>query len=174
MKYINKAFFRDVWDLTKGYWQSEDRWKAYGLAVVIVALQVIYVSSLVYYNAWQKDFYNTIQNVDAEAFFYYLKFWPMYMVFFIFIEVNRDYLMQWLEIRWRTWLVNHYVGAWLGDKTYYYLQIMKANGGSGLDNPDQRISDDIRLFVNYVLTLTLGILNALMKLISFSKFPFRE
>lgn len=168
MKYINKAFFRDIWDLTKGYWQSEDRWKAYGLAFVIVALQVIYVSSLVYYNAWQKDFYNTIQNVDADAFFYYLKFWPMYMVFFIFIEVNRDYLMQWLEIRWRTWLVNHYVGAWLGDKTYYYLQIMKANGSSGVDNPDQRISDDIRLFVNYVLTLTLGVLNAVMKLISFS------
>ena len=168
MKYINKAFFRDIWELTKGYWQSEDRWKAYGLAFVIVALQVIYVSSLVYYNAWQKDFYNTIQNVDADAFFYYLKFWPMYMVFFIFIEVNRDYLMQWLEIRWRTWLVNHYVGAWLGDKTYYYLQIMKANGSSGVDNPDQRISDDIRLFVNYVLTLTLGVLNAVMKLISFS------
>ena len=168
MKYFNKAFFRDVWDLTKGYWQSEDRWKAYGLAFIIVALQVIYVSSLVYYNAWQKDFYNTIQNVDTDAFFYYLKFWPMYMVFFIFIEVNRDYLMQWLEIRWRTWLVNHYVGAWLGDKTYYYLQIMKANGSSGLDNPDQRISDDIRLFVNYVLTLTLGVLNAVMKLISFS------
>ena len=168
MKYFSKSFILSIWDLTKGFWQSEEKWKAYSLAVIILALQVVYVSSLVYYNAWQKDFYNTIQAVDSDAFFYYLKFWPMYMIFFIFIEVNRDYLMQWLEIKWRTWLVNHYVGRWLGDKTYYLLQIAKADENSAVDNPDQRISDDIRLFVNYILTLTLGIFNAVMKLISFS------
>ncbi len=168
MKYFSKAFLKDMWDLTKGYWTSEDKWKAYALAIAIIAMQIIYVSSLVYYNAWQKDFYNTIQEVDSDAFFFYLKYWPMYMVFFIFIEVNRDYLMQWLEIRWRTWLVNNYVGRWLGDQTYYLLQIVRSDEQSSVDNPDQRISDDIRLFVNYVLTLTLGILNAVMKLFSFS------
>lgn len=168
MKYFSKSFLLAIWDLTKGFWQSEEKWKAYGMAAVIIAMQVIYVGSMVYYNSWQKDFYNTIQAVDQDAFFYYLKFWPMYMVFFIFIEVNRDYLMQWLEIKWRTWLVHHYVGRWLGDKTYYLLQIAKSDENSAVDNPDQRISDDIRLFVNYMLTLTLGILNAVMKLISFS------
>lgn len=168
MKYFSKAFLFDMWDLTKGFWGSEEKWKACGLAIAIIVLQIIYVSSLVYYNAWQKDFYNTIQAIDSDAFFYYLKFWPMYMVFFIFIEVNRNYLMQWLEIRWRTWLVNHYVGRWLGDKTYYLLQIAHADEHSAVDNPDQRISDDIRLFVNYMLNLTLGVFNAVMKLISFS------
>ncbi len=168
MKFLSKAFLKELWSITKGYWTSEDKWKAYALAVAIIALQVIYVSSLVTYNAWQKDFYNTIQAVDPDAFFFYLKYWPMYMVFFIFIEVNRDYLMQWLEIRWRTWMVNHFVGRWLGDQTYYLLQIIRSDENSPVDNPDQRISDDIRLFVNYVLNLTLGVLNAIMKLSSFS------
>ena len=146
MKYFSKSFLLAIWNLTKGFWQSEEKWKAYGLATVIIAMQVIYVGSMVYYNSWQKDFYNTIQAVDQDAFFYYLKFWPMYMVFFIFIEVNRDYLMQWLEIKWRTWLVNHYVGRWLGDKTYYLLQIAKSDENSAVDNPDQRISS-ARLYV---------------------------
>ena len=168
MKFLSKAFLRELWAITKGYWTSEDKWKAYALAIAIVALQVIYVSSLVTYNAWQKDFYNTIQAVDPDAFFFYLKYWPMYMVFFIFIEVNRDYLMQWLEIRWRTWMVKNFVGRWLGDQTYYLLQIVRPDENSPVDNPDQRISDDIRLFVNYVLNLTLGVLNAVMKLFSFS------
>lgn len=168
MKFLSKAFLKELWSITKGYWTSEDKWKACALAVAIIALQIIYVSSLVTYNAWQKDFYNTIQAVDPDAFFFYLKYWPMYMVFFIFIEVNRDYLMQWLEIRWRTWMVNHFVGRWLGDQTYYLLQIVRSDENSLVDNPDQRISDDIRLFVNYVLNLTLGVLNAIMKLSSFS------
>ena len=168
MKFLSKAFLKELWSITKGYWTSEDKWKAYALAIAIIALQVIYVSSLVTYNAWQKDFYNTIQAVDPDAFFFYLKYWPMYMVFFIFIEVNRDYLMQWLEIRWRTWMVNHFVGRWLGDQTYYLLQIIRSDENSPVDNPDQRISDDVRLFVNYVLNLTLGVLNAIMKLSSFS------
>ena len=168
MKFLSKAFLRELWAITKGYWMSEDKWKAYALALAIIALQVVYVSSLVTYNAWQKDFYNTIQAVDPDAFFFYLKYWPMYMVFFIFIEVNRDYLMQWLEIRWRTWMVNNFVGRWLGDQTYYLLQIIRPDENSPVDNPDQRISDDIRLFVNYVLSLTLGVLNAVMKLLSFS------
>lgn len=168
MKFLSKAFLKELWSITKGYWTSEDKWKACALAVAIITLQIVYVSSLVTYNAWQKDFYNTIQAVDPDAFFFYLKYWPMYMVFFIFIEVNRDYLMQWLEIRWRTWMVNHFIGRWLGDQTYYLLQIIRSDENSPVDNPDQRISDDIRLFVNYVLNLTLGVLNAIMKLSSFS------
>jgi len=91
----------------------------------------------------------------------------MYMVTFIFIEVNRDYLMQYLEIRWRAWVVDNYTGTWLGDRTYYFMQVMRG-GEEDIDNPDQRISDDIRLFVNYVLSLSLGILNAVMKICSCS------
>ena len=158
---------RDIWLLSRGFWTSDYKWKARLLAVAIIAMQLVYVSIMVYYNAWQKDFYNTIQEVSPEHFFYYLKFWPMYMVTFIFIEVNRDYLMQYLEIRWRAWVVDNYTGTWLGDRTYYFMQVMRG-GEEDIDNPDQRISDDIRLFVNYVLSLSLGILNAVMKICSFS------
>ena len=99
MKNLNRAFLRDIWLLSRGFWTSDYKWKARLLAVAIIAMQLVYVSIMVYYNSWQKDFYNTIQEVSPEHFFYYLKFWPMYMVTFIFIEVNRDYLMQYLEIR---------------------------------------------------------------------------
>ena len=167
MKNLNRAFLRDIWLLSRGFWTSDYKWKARLLAVAIIAMQLVYVSIMVYYNAWQKDFYNTIQEVSPEHFFYYLKFWPMYMVTFIFIEVNRDYLMQYLEIRWRAWVVDNYTSTWLGDRTYYFMQVMRG-GEEDIDNPDQRISDDIRLFVNYVLSLSLGILNAVMKICSFS------
>ena len=167
MNQWNRAFFRNVWQLSKGFWSSSVRWRMIACAVAIAAAQAIYVSIMVNYNAWQKDFYNTIEAADPASFFYYLKFWPMYMVIFIFIEVNRDYVMQYLEIKWRTWLVNDFVKHWLSGRAYYLMQLVGQGAGEKLDNPDQRIADDVRLFVSYVLNLSLGLLNAVMKLSSF-------
>lgn len=168
MKFKQKRFFKKVWALSKGFWTSEQKWMALLLTGVIITLQVIYVPIMVDYNGWQKEFYNTIQQVDADQFFYYLKYWPIYMVVFICIEIVRDYLMQWLEIKWRTWLVHDYSVRYIAKRAYYLMQLKEKESTQYVDNPDQRITDDIRLFVNYFLTLTLGVLNAVLKLCSFT------
>ncbi|WP_342626175.1 ABC transporter ATP-binding protein/permease [Selenomonas infelix] len=92
------------------------------------------------------------------------------MVAFIAMEVGRNYLMQYLEIKWRTWLVDDFVRRWLSGRTYYLMQIdeeLSVEGKSAVDNPDQRITDDVRLFVSYFLNLTLGIFNAALRISSF-------
>lgn len=167
MQKLNKEFFRNIGILSKGFWTSEKKWQAILLTVIIIGIQITYVSIMVNYNMWQKDFYNTIQGVDIDAFFYYLKFWPMYMAVFIFFDVNRNYLKQKLEIMWRTWLTDEYVNRWLNHKTYYMMKVQAQQQGEDVDNPDQRIAEDVRLFVSYMITLTLGVSNAIMKLTSF-------
>lgn len=170
MNRSQRAFFRDVWSLMRGFWQPRRRWTMFLLAAAILALQAYYVSVMVDYNAWQKMFYDTIQQMDSDSFFFYLKYWPMYMVAFIAMEVGRNYLMQYLEIRWRTQLVDDFVKRWLSGRTYYLMQIdeeLSADGKSAVDNPDQRITDDVRLFVSYFLNLTLGIFNAALRISSF-------
>ena len=67
-----------------------------------------------------------------------------------------------LQIRWRWWLTRRYLGAWLANRAYYQLQLK-----NGVDNPDQRIAEDINQFTNYVLTLSLGVLTSLVTLGSF-------
>ena len=167
MQKINIAFFKQIWWLSKGFWTSEKQWQALLLAAVIIGIQITYVSIMVYYNSWQKDFYNSIQAVDTGLFFYYLKFWPMYMAVFIFFDVNRTYLKQKLEIMWRTWLTDDYVSRWLSNKTYYMMKIKEYESRNDVDNPDQRIAEDVKLFVSYIISLTLGVTNAIMKLTSF-------
>ena len=167
MQKINIAFFKQIWWLSKGFWTSEKQWQALLLAAVIIGIQITYVSIMVYYNSWQKDFYNSIQAVDTDLFFYYLKFWPMYMAVFIFFDVNRTYLKQKLEIMWRTWLTDDYVSRWLSNKTYYMMKIKEYESRNDVDNPDQRIAEDVKLFVSYIISLTLGVTNAIMKLTSF-------
>ena len=79
------------------------------------------------------------------------------------IALTEVLLQNVLTIRWRTFLNTYYVGEWLGDGTHYRMQIM----GRGADNPDQRISEDLRKFVESTYSLSVGLMNQAATLVSF-------
>ena len=85
------------------------------------------------------------------------------MAAFIVIAVYQLYLNQWLQIRWRTWMTRTYLGDWLDGANHYRMQLL----GDAADNPDQRIAEDIKLFIEKILYLGLGLLNAVVTLGSF-------
>ena len=60
-------------------------------------------------------------------------------------------------------MTDSYLRAWLADRVYYRMQLT----GSPTDNPDQRIAEDLKLFVDDTLGLSLGLLNAVVTLVSF-------
>src|SRR5207244_4505170 len=78
--------------------------------------------------------------------------------------VYRLYLQQMLLIEWRAWLNENFLVRWLEDRAYYRLQLVDR----GVDNPDQRIADDLRIFVDVTLDLSIGLLSAVVTLISFT------
>src|SRR5262249_57080174 len=82
---------------------------------------------------------------------------------FITVAVYQLYLNQTLQIRWRRWLTDRYLDAWLSDRTYYRMQLMAGDA----DNPDQRIAEDVRLFVSRTLSLSLPFLSAAVTLVTF-------
>ena len=159
----SKKFMHDVWWLTKSYWQSEEKKKAYLLlgSIIVLTLGVVYM--LVLLNEWNNDFYTALQNYDQNAIFDGLYQFTYLAVIYIILVVYAFYLQQVLTINWRRWLTNRYIDEWLKNKTYYRLQMFGVN----TDNPDQRISEDVRLFVEYTLKFTIGILKALTTVISF-------
>jgi len=163
MQKFGARFLKGIWKLSQGYWHSEEKWYARMLLSSIVGLQLLDVFVLVKYNTWQNTFYNTIQNLDKTGFLTYLGYWPVFTVVFLVIEIYKLYLLQLLEIKWRSWLTDHYLTDWLQKRTYYLLQIVDTSA----DNPDQRISEDLRLFVSSTLNLSLGFLRAVVSLCSF-------
>jgi putative ATP-binding cassette transporter len=68
-----------------------------------------------------------------------------------------------LQIRWRRWLTDNFVRDWMADQSYYRLQLNE----TATDNPDQRISEDVRLFVLQTLTICLDLLSNVVTLFSF-------
>lgn len=157
-------FFRALWTLSKPYFSDpKERRSAWGLLVVIVILNLAGVGLSVWFNFWYNTFYTALQDKDYETFKTQLLYFTGVAIAFIIVAVYKLYLTQMLQIRWRRWLTEHWLNDWLGGRNYYHMQML----GLGTDNPDQRISEDLRLFPAYSLTLTLGLLNAVVTLVSF-------
>ncbi len=168
-------FLRDAWHLARPYWSSEDRWKARGLLAVVVALNLSLVGMTVLLTYWQRAFYNALEAKDWDAFIALLFTWhrtedegllpsfAIVAVLYILIAVYQLYLRQALQIRWRRWLTEVYLNQWLGERAYYRMALTDPV----TDNPDQRIAEDARMFVDDTLSLGLGLMNSVVTLASF-------
>jgi putative ATP-binding cassette transporter len=142
---------------------SEKRGKALGLLVLVVALALAMVYMEVQFNYWNRDFYNTFEKKDQAEFFYQLGKFGMLAVVWIIMAVYRLWFLQMLQIEWRSWLTDHFLEDWMRDQAHYRMQLLDR----GTDNPDQRIADDLRIFVDFTSDLALGLLSAVVTLISF-------
>ena len=145
------------------YFRSEDGRAGRILLVTVIGLQLFQVWLNVRFNAWYKTFYDALQNKDWDIFIWQLGVFSVLAAAFIVSAVYQLYLQQWLQIRWRRWLTTKYLGRWLGDGTHYRMRLK----GDSADNPDQRIADDIKLFINSTLDIGIALLGSIVTLISF-------
>lgn len=154
--------FRATWALIKPYWKSEDRKAGLGLLLLLVALNlgIVYINVLL--NEWNRVFYNALEQRDYASFKELLLRFSMIAACFIVAAIFRQYYTMMLQMRWRTWMTNQFLGKWLAWQAYYRIEQTHAT-----DNPDQRLADDLRLFTDGALSLSLGLLNSVVTLVSF-------
>ncbi|MGA8691811.1 MAG: ABC transporter ATP-binding protein/permease [Methyloceanibacter sp.] len=145
------------------YFRSEDRWAGRGLLITVIALQLFQVWLNVRFNTWYRAFYDALQNKDWDIFIYQIGVFSLLAALFIVSAVYQIYLQQWLQIRWRRWLTTRYLGRWLGQGTHYRMRLK----GDSADNPDQRIADDIKQFINNTLDIGISLLGSIVTLVSF-------
>ena len=148
--------------LVKSYWTSEEKWSAWALllAILVLNLGTVYIS--VQINEWNNAFYNALQSFNSGEVFHQIGIFGILVSLAIAMSVYAVYLKQMLQIRWRDWLTRRYLSAWLADRAYYRLQL-----SNSIDNPDQRISDDLNQFTGNVLSLSVGLVTSFASLVSF-------
>ena len=157
------AFWPAFWALAKPYWVSGARRKGVILLCSVVGFTLALVWVEVQFNDWNKGFYDTFEHKDRLGFYLELGRFAFLAVLFIVLAVYKQYLQQMLMIEWRAWLTDTYLQDWLDGQAYYRLQLLDR----GTDNPDQRIADDLNGFVDLTLSLSLGLLSAIVTLVSF-------
>ena len=157
------AFWSAFLSLARPYWVSEGRRRGVVLLGCVVSFTLSLVWVEVQFNDWNKGFYNTFENKDRLGFYLELGRFGLLALTFIVLAVYKQYLQQMLMIEWRAWLTEHYLSDWLSGQAYYRMQLLER----GTDNPDQRIADDLNIFVDLTLSLSLGLLSAVVTLVSF-------
>src|SRR3954470_3577740 len=160
----NAGFLTSFWALAKPYWVSERRTKGLVLLFAVIALSLGAVYLEVQFNTWNKDFYNALEKKEQAQFYGQLWRFTYLALIWIVVMVYRLYLQQMLYIEWRSWLNDNFLRRWLEDRAYYRLQLVDR----GVVNPDQRIADDLRIFVDMTLDLSIGLLSAVVTLVSFT------
>jgi len=152
-----------TWKLTIPYFRSERSWTGRLLLGAIIVIELSTVAIHVMINKWNSRFFNAIQDRNLDAFGAELLHFCMLAAVFIVLAVYQQYLSQWLRIRWREWMTRCLLDRWLGGATHYRMQL----AGDAVDNPDQRIAEDVRLFVDRTVSLFIGFLGAVLSLASF-------
>jgi putative ATP-binding cassette transporter len=164
-----RDLLRDAWTIARPYWFSEDRWAGRGLLVAVIALNLGIVAINVMLNKWNNAFYNSLQDKNYDVFLQQLFRFTWLAGSFIVVAVYELYLNQMLQIRWRRWLTDRYLKSWLDGGAYYRMQLVAKE----TDNPDQRIAEDVRLFIagasgaGGTLGLAIGGMRAVVTLVSF-------
>ena len=156
-------WFSDAWHLAKPFWISPEKYKALFFLIIVIVFNLLQVYASVWLNKWNATFYNAIQNYDKTAFLKAV-FQGMYiMSLYVLTMLIGFYVASMLEIKWRKWLTNFYLNDWFESKAYYKYRFTN----TPLDNPDQRISEDIRDFIHLTLSLFMGIFQSIISLASF-------
>src|ERR1700682_3549840 len=152
-----------IWRIAMPYFCSGEQRRARILLIPVIAMELGRVAVTVLLNRWYNGFYGALQDRNWSAFVYQIIYFCGIGVAATVLTAYKQYLNQWLEIRWRRWMTNYYLEHWLNSATHYRMQLI----GDRADNPDQRIAEDIRLFIERTLTISVGFLSAMAVVASF-------
>ena len=166
-----KQFDPQLWqqfvEVAKPYWFSEQKWKARGLLLLLLvlalAVNAINVSISFIFRNINTSLANFPQSRDATNFWKFIAIYAGLLVIGTPIIVMFGYLQDKLGLQWREWLTNHFLDKYFQNRAYYRI-----NFNDKIDNPDQRISEDIRAFTRTSLSFSLLILTSIITLISFT------
>ena len=157
-----KNIAQQFWALCSPYWGTRRNWQAWLLIAVIVGMggSIVYLNVRI--NVWSKNFYDALGAFDGGLLYSLVKEYCVYIAIYIGVFVYQEWFTKLLIIRWRGALTEELVDSWLAKRAFYRMSLTGA-----VDNPDQRIAEDIDLFVTKVISLSVSFLITSAQLFSF-------
>ncbi|MFC3076141.1 ABC transporter ATP-binding protein/permease [Shinella pollutisoli] len=153
------------WRIGALYFRSGERLTACWLLAGVIGSNLAGVGLTVVSSYWNAAFFNALGVKDWNAFIFQgVVIFGVITFAFLAHSVVQLTITKWLVIQWRQWLTARYLDRWLSTGALYPMQFEL----DAPDNPDQRIADDVRLFIEYTLELSMGLLTALLSLASFT------
>ena len=161
------SFDRHLWrrfrTIAAPYWFGEEKWQARGLLVLLMVLLLGQTGFAVLFNQLTGEFTSALAAKDADRFWTAIRECLVILIVAVPIYAFYYYVRDKLGIYWRRWLTRHFLSSYFSNRAYYEL-----NGNAEIDNPDQRIAEDINTFTQRSLYFLLVLIGAVLDLVAFS------
>ncbi len=164
MERFNFKVFRRFWAIAKAYWLGEDKWKARGLLLLIVLLLLGYTGLSVLLNTQRGELISALSARSESRFWKTVGIFLGILVLYAPLLASYTFLRDRLGLAWRRWLTDSFITRYFRDRAFYNINQFKPD----IDNPDQRIAEDVRSFTQESLTLVLVAIESVLSIIAFS------
>ncbi len=155
---------RKFWRLAWPYLTPRRSWRPLLTLAALLFLAMFSVRMTVLFSFWYNGFYSALQALDPSAFWRLLGIFSILATVHVVRALIDSYAGQAFDIHWRVWLNDRLTGDWLDARAYYRGHFIE----EPVDNPDQRIEQDIAAFVTGSRTLAIGALSAVVSLVAFT------
>ena len=163
MHRFNLTIFRQFWSIAKSYWSGEEKWKARGLLLLVILLSLGYTGLSVLLNNKRGELISSLSVRDEARFWQTILIFAGTLVVYAPLYAGYVYLRDRLALNWRRWLTDYFIDRYFQDRAFYNI-----NQDANIDNPDQRITEDVKSFTQESLTLLLAVVDSLLAIAAFS------
>jgi len=163
MKAIDRHLWQRFWTIATPYWRHEEKWLAWGLLALLLLLLLGQAQVAVLLNEQTGEFTSALAARQEDRFWAAIQYCLGLLVIAVPIYAFFYYVRDKLGIHWRRWLTNRFLDSYFTQRHYYEL-----NANTGIDNPDQRIAEDINTFTQRSLYYLLILVGSIMQLVAFS------
>ena len=162
-KNFDRRLWRRFWSIAKPYWFQDEKWTARCLLALLILLLLGRTEFVVLFNQLSGEFTSALAAKDGVRFWHTMRVFGIVLLVAVPIYAFYYYLRDRISISWRRWLTYHFLSKYFKDRTFYQLTFNRT-----IDNPDQRMSDDINTFTQKSMLFLLDMVSAVLQLIAFS------
>ena len=163
MKIVDRHPLQRFWAVATPYWRQERKWQAWGMLALLVLLLVGQTRFAVLFNEQTGEFTSALAAREEERFWDAIRYCLGLLLFAVPVYAFYYFVRDKLGLLWRRWMTDRFLDSYFERRHYYEL-----NANAAIDNPDQRISEDINTFTQRTLYFLLILIGALMQLFAFS------
>ena len=164
MDRLNFDVVRQFGTIAKSYWLGDEKWQARGLLLGVVLFLLAYTGLSVVLNNKRGVLISALSAQDEPRFWQTVIIFIAVLVIYAPLLAGYTYLRDRLSLQWRKWLTHRFVDNYFHHRAYYHLHISQTE----IDNPDQRIAEDVRSFTQESLTFLLVLVESVLSVIAFS------
>ncbi|MEM9008431.1 MAG: ABC transporter ATP-binding protein/permease [Cyanobacteria bacterium P01_F01_bin.86] len=165
MERFNFKGIQRFWTIAKAYWFGEQKWQARGLLLLIMLLLLGYTGLSVVLNTQRGELISSLSAKDERRFWQTVVTFIGVLVMYAPLLAGYTYLRDRLGLQWRRWLTEQFVDRYFRDRAFYRIHQIETD----IDNPDQRIAEDVKSFTQESLLLVLVVIGSVLEVIAFSR-----